>query len=174
MTGSWTITRSEDDTSIFMKFEDGGYLSLEGDLVQRIWKHLDLGQQELEPGAWFVEDDEAWGGLSFTKRHFPSGGGSYSAMSPSAVDALIAWREVNGPPVELPPPVEVVEEVVPVLRPEDLGINGLTEKQSQYFDTLRLLDPEGELEDLESAARENLKEKNQVLLKKNAESRIAL
>lgn len=172
MTERWTITRSEGDTSIFMEFGEGGHFTLDGDLVQRIWKHLDLGQQELQPGFWFVEEDEDWGGLKFTK-YLLGGGISYWGITLDALEALVAWREVNGPPVELPTPVEPVEEKASALMPEDLGINGLTEKQNQYFDVLRLLDPEGELEDLESAAREKLKEKNQALLKKNAESRRA-
>lgn len=172
MTEKWTITRSEDDNSILIEFMDGGRFTLGNDLVQRIWKHLDLGKQPVEQGFWLVEDDEDWGGLKFTK-YLLGGGASHWGMTPNALEALVTWREVNGPPVELPPPVEVAEEAVPGLKPEDLGINGLTEKQSQYFDTLRLLDPEGELKDLEFAARKRLREKNQALLKKNAESRMA-
>lgn len=172
MMDDWKITRSKDD-SIRMSHKNGADFTLEEELVQRIWKHLDLGQQPFESNAWFVQDDEDWGGLDFSKSESLHSGGYFWGITPNALEALTAWRKLNGPSVVSPEPAVTELRHTLSLDFEDLDEEGLTAPEREYFRTLQLLDPEGDLKDVTAAAKKQLKEKNLARVKNNVQTGVS-
>lgn len=159
MTNRWYANRWSVNAKlggfICLKHEAGHHFDLDPQLVQQIWKHVDSGQQAFEADVWFVENDEDFGGLSFSRRSTEHGGGHFWGMSDTALEALLSWRNRNG--LSTSPTVSEEEFLS---GPDDLDAEGLTVAQRGYFETLNLLDPEGKLDNVTAAAKKQLKEQN--------------
>lgn len=149
MTNGWYVNGNL-DSFICMQHEAGYHFDLEPQLVQQIWKHVDSGQQPFQSAVWFVEDDEDFGGLSFSRRGTKNGGGHFWGISDIALEALLSWRNTN-------------RLVIPTTAPKEKHIDGLDDEgltvtQHDYFETMKLLDPEGKLNNVTTAAKKQLKE----------------
>lgn len=163
MTDGWYVNGNPDGF-ICMQHEAGYHFDLDPQLVQQIWKHVDSGQQPFQSDVWFVEDDEDFGGLSFSRRTNRHGGGTFWGISDTALEALLSWRNINMVHVSTNTPEE--EQI------DGLDAEGLTVAQHEYFETLKLLDPEGKLDNVTPAAKKQLKEQNLAAFK-NKQNRMA-